>query len=66
MITDKIEPIIPNVVETIGGIYLIPKGIGTISLSCTDDKVKLNTNKFNNVLYFPYSPFNILSATELD
>ena len=30
MLTDKIDPIITNVMATIGGKYLIPKGIGTV------------------------------------
>ena len=36
MFNDKIEPIISNGVATIGGKYLIPKGIGTVSWSWTD------------------------------
>ena len=65
MFTDKIEPIISNGVETIGGNYLIPKNIGTVSWSWTDYEGKLHTKKFNDVLYFTDSPINILSATEL-
>ena len=61
MFTDKIEPTISNGVVTIVGKYLIPKGIIKVSWSCTDDEDKLNTNKFNNVLYFPDSSVNILS-----
>ena len=48
--TEKIEPIISNVVATIGGKRLIPKGIGTFSWSWTYDKVQLQINKFTNVL----------------
>ena len=60
---ENIEPIISNGVANIGGKYLIPKVIGPVSWSWTDDEGKLHTNKFNNVLYFPYSPVNILSST---
>ena len=38
MFTDKIDPIIYNWVENIGGKDIITKGIGTISSSWTDDK----------------------------
>ena len=65
MLNYKIEPIISNGVATIGGNYIIPKGIGTVRLSWTDDEGQLHTNKLNNVLYFPDSPVNILSATAL-
>ena len=40
MFTDKIYPIIYNVVATIGGKYLIPKGIGTFIWSWTDNEGK--------------------------
>ena len=43
MFTDKIEPIIYNGVESIGLIYVIPKGIGTFIWHWTDDKWKLHT-----------------------
>ena len=42
---------------TIGGKYIIPKGIGTVRWYCN--------NKLNNVLYITESPFNILSANAL-
>ena len=38
MLTDNIDTIIPNGVATIGVKYLIPKGIGTVIWSWTDDK----------------------------
>ena len=63
MFTDKIYPIIYNGVANIGGKYLIPKGIGTVRWSCIDDEYKIHTKKLNNLLYFPESPFNILSST---
>ena len=65
MLTDKIEPIISNGVENIGGYDLIPKGIGTVRWSWTDDEGKPNTNKLNNLPYFTYPPVNILSETAL-
>ena len=43
---------------------MIPKGIGTVIWTCINEG-QLHTNKVNNVLYFPYSPVNILSATVL-
>ena len=63
MFTEKIEPIISNEVATICGKDLIPKGIGKFSWYCNDDEGKLHTNIFNTVLYPPYSPVNIISAT---
>ena len=63
--TYNIEPIIYNRVATIGGNDLITKVIGIVSWSWTDDEGKLQTNKLNNVIYFPESPVNILSATAL-
>ena len=51
--------------ETIGGKDLIPKWIVTVSWYWNDDKVRLHTKKLNNRIYFPNSPVNILSATEL-
>ena len=65
MFTDKIEPTIYNGVATTGGKYLIQKGIVTVIWSWTDYEGKLHTRRFNNVLYFPDSPVNILSATAL-
>ena len=50
MFINKIEPIISNGVANIGGKYLIPKGIGTVRWSCTDDEGKLHLKIFNNVL----------------
>ena len=47
--TDKIHTIVSNGVETIGEQYIIPKGIGIVSWSCTDDEGKLYTNILNYV-----------------
>ena len=65
MSTDNIYSIISNGVATIGGKYIIPKGIGTVSWSWSYDEVKYHIKKWNNVLYFIESPVNILSATVL-
>ena len=45
--------------------YPITKEIGTVNWSWTDDKGKLHTHKWNNVLYFIDSPLNILSETAM-
>ena len=45
--------------------YLIPKGIVTVIWSWTDYEGKLQTNRFNNVLYFPDSLVSIISETAL-
>ena len=66
MFTDKIDPIISNVVATVGGKYLIAKGIGTISWSWTYGEGQIYTNKYKLLFYFTDSQFNILSATALD
>ena len=50
MFTDKLQPIISYGVATMGGKYIIPKGIGTVSWSWNDDEGKLYTNKWNNAL----------------
>ena len=66
MFTDKIEPIIPNGLATIGEKDLIQNGIGTVRWSWTDDEGQLHLNNNNNLLYFPYSSFNKMSTTALD
>ena len=63
ILTDNIDPTISNGVSTIGGKYLIPKGIGTVIWYWTNDEGKMHTNKLNNAIYFPDSPFNIPRAT---
>ena len=65
MSTETIEPIIYNVVATIGGKDLIPKVIRTVICYWNDDERQLHTNKLYNLLYFPDSPVNILIATAL-
>ena len=64
-ITDKIGQIVSNVVATIDGKDIIPKGIGTVIWSWTDYEGQLHTNKLNNVIYFPYSTVNILMTNAL-
>ena len=65
MLYDKIEPIIDNGVATIGLNDLIPKWIGSVSWSCNDDEEQMHKNKFDNILYIPDSPVDILSVTVL-
>ena len=65
MFTYKIEPIVSNGVATIGGKYLIPKGICKDRWSCTNDDTQMHTNKFNDLLYFTSLPVNIISANAL-
>ena len=65
MHTDKIEPIISNGLATIGGRYLISKGIVKVSWPWTDDEGQMKTKKSNNVLYFTYSSVNIPSKNSL-
>ena len=50
MFTDKIEPIIYAGVETINGKYVVPRGIGTVIWSWTDDEGQLHTNKLNDLI----------------
>ena len=65
MFVNKIGPIIYNEVANIGGRGIITKEIGTVMWSWTGDWGKIHTKKINNVLYFPESLVNILSATSL-
>ena len=44
MFTNNINPIISNGVTTIGGKYLIPKQIVTVSWYWTDDEGRIHTN----------------------
>ena len=65
MLNDKKDTIIYNVMANIAVKDLIPKGSVTVSCSRIDGEGKLHTKKSNNVLYFPYSPVNIINATTL-
>ena len=49
----------------IGGNDLIPKVVSKVIWYWTDDEGQLYTNKFDTVLRFPDSQFNILSTTAL-
>ena len=53
MFSEKTDPITYSRLETIGGRDIITKGIGAAIWYCTDDEVKLNKKKFNNLIYFP-------------
>ena len=66
MFNDKINTTISNGVETIGGKYIVPKRIFTVSWSWTDNEGQLHTKDFNNIIYFTDSSVNILSETTLD
>ena len=50
MFTDKIDLIVSDVAETVGGKYLIPKGIVKVGWSWNYDEGQLHTNKLNNVI----------------
>ena len=65
MFTDKIDLIICISVSSTVRKNLIPKGIGTVIWSWTYDEGQLITKKFNNLIYFPEPPVNILSTTAL-
>ena len=51
---------------TIGGKDLILKVIGAVRWSCAEYEGNIHTNKLNDVLYLPESPFNIKCETSLD
>ena len=65
MFNYKIDPINSNRWATIGVNSIISKGILIVIWSYTDDEGRLHTKKLNNLIYFPDSPANILSAIEL-
>ena len=65
MFIGKIEPIIKNGVVKIGGKYLHQKGIGTVFGYLTGDEGQFHSKNLKNVLYFPDSPVNIITETEL-
>ena len=54
-----------GLVATIGGKLNQPDGIGTVKWKCKDDGGAVHTEQFENTLYFPKSPINIISVTEL-
>ena len=54
MFTKTIEPVISNRVATVGGEYIIPKGIRAVIWSWNYYEVKLHTNTFNSALLVPW------------
>ena len=52
-------------VATIGGKLNRPAGIGTVAWTWKDDLGVAHTERLKGVLYFPQSPINIMSITEL-
>ena len=54
-----------GMVATIGGKLNRPAGIGTVEWKWKDDYGKTHTYHLEQVLYFPQSPINIMSVTEL-
>ena len=63
----KIRPLSSSAitVSTIGGSNHSPKGIGDIRINWTDDNNYRCEYLVKNVLYFPSSPVNVLSVTQL-
>ena len=55
-----------GLVATIGGKLNQPAGIGTVKQKRKDDGGAVHTEQLDNTLYFPKSPINIMSITELD
>ena len=54
-----------GLVATIGGKLNQPVGIGTVKWTWKDDGGAVYTELLENTLYFPKSPINIMSVTEL-
>ena len=54
-----------GLVATIGGKLRQPTGIGTVQWTWKYDGGAVHTEHLENKLYFPKSPINIMSATEL-
>ena len=54
-----------GIVATIGGKLNQPSGIGTVKLTWQDYGGAVHTELLENTLYFPKSPINIMSVTEL-
>ena len=65
MIIYKIEPSMSNGFATIGGKDNNPKGVVTVSWSCTYDKGQMYTHLLDNLIHFIDSQINILSETVL-
>ena len=54
-----------GLVATIGGKLNQPSGIGMVKWTWKDDGGALHTEQLDNALYFPKSPINIMSVTDL-
>ena len=54
-----------GMLATIGGKLNQPAGIGTVKWTWKDDGGAVHTELLENTLYFPKSPINITSVTEL-
>jgi hypothetical protein len=54
-----------NLITTIAGQRTLPTGMGSIHLKITDDDQQVHRYTFNNVLYLPQSPVNVLSVSVL-
>ena len=54
-----------GIVATIGGKLNQPSGNGTLKWTWKYDGGSLHTELLGNTLYFPKSPINIMSVTEL-
>ena len=54
-----------GLVATIGGKLNQPGGIGTVKCTWKDDGDAVHMEQLENTLYFPKSPINIMSVTEL-
>ena len=54
-----------NIITTISGQRTQPTGMGEIKLTITDDNQQVHSYTFNNVLYLPESPVNVLSVSVL-
>ena len=59
------RPISNGMVATIGGKLNRPSGIGTVKWTWKDDSGVPHTQELKDTLYFPKSPINIMSVTEL-
>ena len=62
---DELRPVTGEQVMTIGGDDNTPEGVGTVEWSWYDDDGKRHTYRLEEVYYFPQSPVNLLSVTQL-
>ena len=66
MCVRKLNEVNISWVATISGTDFTPTGIGTLKWSWKYDKGKSHIHRFERALYFPDSPVNIISSTDLD